>query len=101
MTSGVRYTEEFRAQVVRMVIDRSRPVADVAGEVGVRTDTVRTWVNRAKHLKQEQGESGTEESSVDVKRLQRRVRELEMENAFLKKAAAFFAADQHPNNGSR
>ena len=101
MGSGVRYTEEFRAQVVRMVIESSRPVVDVALEVNVRPDTVRTWVNRAKHLDKEQDKGLADQTSVDVKKLQRRVRELEQENSFLKKAAAFFAADQHPNSGSR
>lgn len=37
---GNRYTEEFKAEVVRHVIDRSHPMADVAARLGISCDVV-------------------------------------------------------------
>ncbi len=40
------------------------------------------------------GEPAPEAAGRELRDAQRRIRELEMENAFLKKAAAFFASDR-------
>ena len=37
------YSVEFREQAVRLVIDNSRPVVDVANEVGVHEGTLSNW----------------------------------------------------------
>ena len=101
MGSRVTYTPEFRERAVRLVTDTSRSMIDVAAQIDVSYDTIRTWVNRAKHMDEAKFESNNENDEREMKRLQRRISELEMENAFLKKAAAFFAAEQNPKSGSR
>ena len=101
MSSRSKYSLEFRAEAVRAVLERSRPLATVALELGVNPETLRVWVNRAK------SDTALElrgpEVVVDRERreMQRRIADLEMENAFLKKAAAFFAATQNQKNGLR
>ena len=88
-----KYTPEFREEASRLVIDGSRPVAEVARKIGINESTLGYWVKayRRKH-------SG-EELPLDMphrarlNELERRVRELEQENAFLKKAAAYFARE--------
>ena len=101
MSSRSKYSLEFRAEAVRAVLERSRPLTTVALELGVNPDTLRVWVNRAKH------DPPLELKGVEVVRdkefreMQRRINDLEMENAFLKKAAAFFAATQNQKNGLR
>jgi len=39
-----RYTPEFREMAVKEVIDHSRPIADVARELGVVEQTLGNWV---------------------------------------------------------
>ncbi len=39
-----RYTPEFRKEAVRNVIDTSRPVAQVAKELGLVEQTLGNWV---------------------------------------------------------
>lgn len=101
MGSGVQYTPEFRAAAVAEVLDTSRPVNDVAVELSVKPDTLRRWIYRAEKtgvMAKKNEESALE---VEVRELRARLRDSEEENRFLKKAAAFFASDQHNKNGSR
>jgi transposase-like protein len=90
------FTPEFKEQAVKMVVDSSPPrtVAQVARELEINETTLGFWVKayRAKHAA-DPLPPGTPDSER-VKDLERRVRELEMENAFLKKAAAYFAREQ-------
>jgi transposase len=76
-----------------MVIDSSRAIADVAREVGVSETTLGNWVRayREAHAGDEPALELSERARL--RELERRTRELEMENAFLKKAAAYFARE--------
>lgn len=82
---------EFREAAVREVVEKSRPVADVARDCGVTGQTVRNWVKEYRSARSESAESLPDD--------QKRLRELEMENRklreqleFMGKASAFFAA---------
>lgn len=88
-----RYTPEFKAQAVRMVVDGSRPTADVARELGIVAQTLGNWVNdyRRKHAGEEPALGESERS--ELARLRKENRDLRMEQEFLKKAAAFFAKE--------
>jgi len=46
--SSSRYTREFHEDVVRQVVEYSRPVRDVAEAAGVKPDTLRKWISRAR-----------------------------------------------------
>jgi transposase len=88
-----KFTAEYRLEAVRLVIDTSRPIAQVARDLGINEGTLGNWVGkyRADH-------PVSEELAVDerarLKELERENRELRMERDFLKKAAAFFAKEQ-------
>lgn len=43
--SKKNYSPEFREEAVRLVIETSRPVAQVAKELGIVEGTLRNWVN--------------------------------------------------------
>jgi transposase len=89
----LKYSLEFKGEAVRMVIDGSRPVADVARELGVNEGTLGNWVNRyrVEHPVAEQPLTVSER--VRLRELESEVRELRMKNEFLGKAAAFFARE--------
>jgi len=40
-----KFSPEFRDEAVRLVIDGSRPIAQVARELGVNEGTLGNWVN--------------------------------------------------------
>jgi transposase len=88
-----KFSPEFREEAARMVVDTSRPIADVARELGINETSLGNWVRayREKHAADEPPLQLSERARL--RELERRNRELEMENAFLKKAAAYFARE--------
>lgn len=75
------------------MIETSRPIAQVARELGVVEGTLGNWVNvyRNEHAGEEPPLSVNERARL--RELEREARELRMEVDFLKKAAAYFARD--------
>ncbi|MGN0262732.1 MAG: transposase [Eggerthellaceae bacterium] len=87
-----KYTDEYRRETADYIISTGRPVAVVARELGMSEKTPSRWVvDRRRQLS---GEPNPKEEAAEVRAMRKRIRELEMENAFLKKAAAFFAKEQ-------
>jgi transposase len=87
------YTPEFREEAARMVVDTSRPIADVAREINVSETSLGNWVRayREKHAEDEPPLELSERARL--RELEREVRELRMKADFLSKAAAYFAAE--------
>jgi len=87
------FSPEFREDAVKLVIDSSRPIAQVARELGIGEATLGNWV--AKYRRDHAGE----EAPLDMgdrprlREVERQLRESRMENQFLKKAASYFAQD--------
>jgi len=87
------FSPEFRAEAVKLVIDSSRPTAQVARELGIGEATLGNWVNKYRR------EHAGEEPLLDVsdrarlREVERQLRDVRMENEFLKKAASYFAQD--------
>jgi transposase len=88
-----KFTPEFKAEAVKMVIETSRPVAEVAREISVHEGTLGNWVNkyRAEHVDDEPPLTVSERARL--RELERENRELRMKTEFLGKAAAFFAQE--------
>jgi len=89
-----KYKPEFRDEVAKIVIESNRSIAEVAREYGLNETTVGGWVKkyRAAHAADEPPLELSERARL--RELERRCLELEIENAFLKKASAYFAREQ-------
>lgn len=89
----MKFTATFKEEAVKMVIESSRPIADVAREIHVNEGTLGNWVNRYRkeHAGEEPPLSVSERARL--KELEDENRELRMKNEFLGKAAAFFAQE--------
>ena len=88
-----RYTPEFKEQAARKVVDNSLPIAQVARELGINDTTLGFWVKEYRKKLDGQPLPPDMPDTEHIRELERRNRELEMENAFLKKAAAYFARE--------
>jgi len=96
-TTRRQFTGAFKLEAVRLVTDSGRPVAQVARELGIRPDMLRSWKWQA------EGRAGFASTAVvsgtaqrtsqedELRRLQRENETLRQERDFLKKAAAYFA----------
>jgi transposase-like protein len=85
------YTPEFREAAAREVVEKSRPVADVARDCGVTAQSVWNWVKAYRATHAVRDPESTVGERARLRELERRVRELEEENQFLGKSVAFFA----------
>ena len=93
-STGVRYTEEFKAEVVQLA--RSSPersIRQLAYELGIADQTLRSWIKQAEIARGER-EGLTTEEREELRRLRKENRILREEREILKKAAAFFAKEE-------
>ncbi len=81
-----KYDDEFRQNAVRKVLD-GQSVASVSQELGVNESLIHKW-KRAFLSNGNGNQSGVELNETMA--LKKRIRELEMENEILKKAALIF-----------
>ncbi len=86
-----QFSPEFRETAAREVVEKSRPVADVARDCGVTDQTIRNWVKQFRHTNSAADTGLSLPERARMKELERLVRELEEENRFLGKSVAFFA----------
>jgi transposase len=92
MATRKSYTQEFKEEASDYVISSAKPVAQVARDLGIGEQMLGRWV-KARRLQKglDKQMSLTLKEKAEVKELRNRVKDLEDEIAFLKKAAAFFA----------
>jgi transposase-like protein len=91
--SKKNYSPEFREEAVKLVIETSRPIVQVARELGIVEGTLGNWVNayRREHAGDEPALSVSERARL--REAERELRELRQKVAFLEKVAAYFAKD--------
>ena len=87
------YTPEFREEAVNLVIETSRPIAQVARELGIVEGTLGNWVNayRREHAGDEPPLALNERARL--REAERELRELRQKVSFLEKVAAYFASE--------
>lgn len=86
-----QFTEEFKAGVVRLVLDEGKTVGAVSREMDLTETAVRLWVQHA-HANRTRGRTGlTSAEREELAALRKENRILREERDILKKATAFFA----------
>ncbi|MEZ3161249.1 transposase [Microbacterium sp. BWT-B31] len=86
-----KFTAEFKADAVQFVVVGSRSIAQVARELGINESSLGYWVKTYRGLHPDPSTAPLPVEAARVAALEAEVRRLAEENAFLKKAAAFFA----------
>jgi transposase len=101
MGKSVRFSAEVRERAVRMLREheheypsRWAAIVSVAGKIGCTAQTLRTWV-----LKTEPAMVATASDQARLKQLERENAELKRANEILRKASAFFAQAELDRRG--
>jgi transposase len=88
------FSEEFKQDAVRLVVNEDYSFAAAAEAVGVGEQSLRKWHARLAPKPPPCGEDATqEELREEIKRLRRELRRAELEREILKKATAYFAKE--------
>ena len=87
-----KFTPEYKAEAVELVVSSGRPIAVVARELGLNESTLGEWVNKAKRNGTAKDKPVTADERAELRELREENRRLRLERDFLKKAAAWFAS---------
>jgi transposase len=90
------FDKEFKLEAVRMVKEDGKKMAEVARELDLAEQTLHNWVTKY-NKEQEAGFVGSgnlKPENQQAREFQKRIRDLEEENAILKKAMGIFAKNQ-------
>ena len=85
------YTEDFKREAVRLVVDEGYSVAEAAKNLGIHDNLLRNW----KQKFESEEEALTEDERMELAQLRAENRRLRMERDILKKATAFFANEKN------
>lgn len=98
------FSPEYRVEAAHLVIDGNRRVVDVAGELDLHENLLHKWVRDERRRMAAAGNGArsdpaggeplSAEERVELVRLRAQVSEQSKDIAFLKKASAYFAAQQ-------
>lgn len=91
-----QFSKEFKAEAIKMVLEGQKSQNQIAQDLGIAPTTLSTWMRRyrANSGRGIEGSQVQSEAEIELRKLRQRNRELEEENAILKKAAAYFAKNQ-------
>lgn len=93
MSSNRQYTDEFKSEAVKQVVEHGFTVVDVATRIGVPKHTLYGWVQSARKAARSTADvaAATVSDSAEVRRLKAELKRVTEERDILKKAAAYFA----------
>lgn len=89
-----KFSEEFKAEAVRQVVERGYRVSDVAARIGVSAHSLYKWTRLMRPTKAERESDELDGARAEIARLKSQLRRTEEERDILKKAAAYFANER-------
>ena len=86
-----RYTKEFKEAAVKLVTEQGYQISEAARNLGVNANLLGRWKSE---MAEGQDELGNKKAlQLELSRLRRENKRLQLEREILKKAAAFFAKE--------
>lgn len=96
-----RYSEQFKAEAVRQVVEGGISVAELAARINAPAGSIYKWVQTSKRVAKAVGavqaaRVARAEESAEVKRLVGELKRVTAERDFLRRAAAYFVTGNLP-----
>ena len=98
MAAPRKYPVELRERAVRLWRSEQprRPVAQIARELGVHPEALRTWIRQDQADRGERSDRPTTAEQEELRRLRKENTELRRVNEILKAASVVFATELDP-----
>jgi transposase len=93
MASRRKFTPEYKAEAVALVVESGRSVKDVAESLSIHENTLGNWIIKAKERGDVPEKPLTLPERAELEKLRKDYAQSQMDLAFLKKAAAWFASE--------
>ena len=90
--NGIRYDEEFKQELIRLVKEEGRSISKAAKDFGVNPQTLRNWIKKADNA-ESPGEESVESLKAQLRAEKRKNKDLETTVEILKKATSIFVKD--------
>ena len=96
-TQRRKFSQEFKLEAVRLVLEEKKPLVKIAKDLGVRPDLLRNWRTSMEGragltgARANEGDSPVLGRDEELRQLRRENEVLRQELDFVKKAAAYFA----------
>jgi transposase len=90
-----KFNPEYKKEIIKLITEQGKSYRSVAKSIGVSDTTVRDWVLKyTEHGKDAfVGQGNLRPDEKEVRDLKNKIKDLEMENAILKKAMSIFSRD--------
>ena len=97
MSGARKYPVELLDRATRLVFESGRPIAHVAADLGLPSETLRKYVRRIEADEGLRPDLPTSAEREEIRELRREVFELRRTNEILKAASVFFAGELDPH----
>ncbi len=97
MPRARKYPVELLERAARLVFESGRPIAHVAADLGLPSETLRKYVRQVEANEGLRPDLPTSEEREEIRELRREVFELRRANEILKAASVFFAGELDPH----
>ena len=97
MPRSRKYPVELLERAARLVFESGRPIAHVAADLGLPSETLRKYVRQVEANEGLRPDLPTSEEREEIRKLRAEVFELRRANEILKAASVFFATELDPH----
>jgi len=88
-----RYTDEFKAEAVKLVVEEGYSISQAARNLDINTNMLTRWKHELTGNATRRKQAADDKEEIQL--LREEVRRLKLEREILKKAAAFFANESN------
>jgi transposase len=92
-----KYPIELLERATRLVFESGRPIAQVAADLGLPSETLRKYVRQVEANEGRRNDLLTTQEREEIRRLRKENAELRRANEILRAASLFFAGELDPH----
>jgi transposase len=97
MARPKKYPDELIQRGIRLAMESERPIAHIAADLGIHSETLRKRVRQAEADGGKRPELLSSQEREEIRRLRKENYELRRANEILKSASVFFAKELDPD----